>query len=277
MMFFPFENTDWVLKTELTTSHDYELIVPSLVSTGMDDICKPLAEFLTVALVKPDENNSTPLTIQQQVGLAHYAPGPADVSCRWNNILYYDLPGLLPSGITAVSDPALMDVTHGVRDMATESCVDHNDHTDSCELAHCPQTIHEQLGDAKVTGSCPLAGPSSTMTYPLCTMGVMHSFTVCQIGGCSNRPSTLTAIPLGLLASMLPQPRQWPSKTFFVGSACFDIGTDILPFSITPSDATSHCAHAMLVADRVRLDAFYLGGDPESSAIAPSEVSHLQM
>jgi hypothetical protein len=35
-------------------------------------------------------------------------------------------------------------------------------------------------------------------------------------------------------------------------------------------------ARAMLAADRVRVDAFDLGGDPESGAIAPGEVSRLR-
>jgi hypothetical protein len=50
----------------------------------------------------------------------------------------------------------------------------------------------------------------------------------------------------------------------------------LLPFSIAPADAISPQARSMLVADRVRADAFDLGGDPESGDIAPSEVSRLR-
>jgi hypothetical protein len=62
----------------------------------------------------------------------------------------------------------------------------------------------------------------------------------------------------------------------FVGAAYHDIGTGLLPFSITPSDVTSPHARAMLEADRARVDAFDLGGDPESVDIALGDVSRLR-
>jgi hypothetical protein len=48
----------------------------------------------------------------------------------------------------------------------------------------------------------------------------------------------------------------------YAGSSYFDIGSGPLSFSITPTDATSVQARAMLAADRVRADAFDLGADP---------------
>jgi hypothetical protein len=62
----------------------------------------------------------------------------------------------------------------------------------------------------------------------------------------------------------------------FVGAAYHNIGMGLLPFSITPSDATSPHARAMLAADQTRVDAFDLGGNPESGAIAPGDVSRLR-
>jgi hypothetical protein len=65
-------------------------------------------------------------------------------------------------------------------------------------------------------------------------------------------------------------------KSFrLAGSTYFDIGSGLLPFSITPADATSAQARAMLVADRVRGDAFNIGADPKSGSIVPGEVSRL--
>jgi hypothetical protein len=60
------------------------------------------------------------------------------------------------------------------------------------------------------------------------------------------------------------------------GSTYFDIGSGLLPFSITPADATSAQARAMLVADQVRADAFDIGADPKSGSIGPGEVSRLR-
>jgi hypothetical protein len=61
----------------------------------------------------------------------------------------------------------------------------------------------------------------------------------------------------------------------FAGSSYFDIGSGILPFSTTPSDATSPAAHTLLAADRRRADVFDLGADTESDAIAPIDVGRL--
>jgi hypothetical protein len=59
-------------------------------------------------------------------------------------------------------------------------------------------------------------------------------------------------------------------------STYFDIGSGLLPFSITPADDTSAQARAMLVADRVRADTFNIGADPESGSIGPGGVSRLR-
>jgi hypothetical protein len=55
----------------------------------------------------------------------------------------------------------------------------------------------------------------------------------------------------------------------FVVAAYHDIGTGLLPFSITPSDAISPHDRAMLAADRIRSDAIDLDGGPESGGISP--------
>jgi hypothetical protein len=62
----------------------------------------------------------------------------------------------------------------------------------------------------------------------------------------------------------------------YAGSSYFNIGSGLLPFSITSTDATSVHARAMLAADRVRANAFDLGADPESGAVAPGKVSRLR-
>jgi hypothetical protein len=62
----------------------------------------------------------------------------------------------------------------------------------------------------------------------------------------------------------------------YAGSSYFDIRSGLLPFSITPTNATSVQSWAMLAADRVRADAFDLRADPESGTVAPDEVSRLR-
>jgi hypothetical protein len=51
----------------------------------------------------------------------------------------------------------------------------------------------------------------------------------------------------------------------FMGAAYHGIGARILPFSITPSDATSPHALAMVAADRIWAYAFHLEAPPPES------------
>jgi hypothetical protein len=82
-------------------------------------------DFLTVDLVKPSTENTTPLTLQPCVGIAGYVPGPAVVSHRRQHFLYRDLPALISaSANTSSSEPALVDVARGMRGMVTEERLD---------------------------------------------------------------------------------------------------------------------------------------------------------
>jgi hypothetical protein len=58
----------------------------------------------------------------------------------------------------------------------------------------------------------------------------------------------------------------------FIGASYFDIGSGLLPFSITPVNGASQQARSMLSMDRVRTDTFELGADPKSGAILPGDV-----
>jgi hypothetical protein len=70
---------------------------------------------------------------------------------------------------------------------------------------------------------------------------------------------------------------EWQNKvSLFSVCQYFDIGTGLLPFSITPSYAQSSTARFMLDANQGHADAFDLDADPESSAISPSDVPRLQ-
>jgi hypothetical protein len=110
----------------------------------------PLLDFLDLALVHPTEKDTEPILVQSQVGLAAYVPGPAVVSHRREHLLHRGFPGLFPSTMTAASDPALLDVARGVRDMVSESRAEREDRYNSCEVTRRPRTIRERLGEVIV-------------------------------------------------------------------------------------------------------------------------------
>jgi hypothetical protein len=116
----------------------------------MDRMCVPLVNFLTLALVHPTEEDMEPILFQSQSGIAAYVPGPAVVSHRREHLLYRDLLCMLPSATNAASDPALLDVARGVRDMVSESRAEQEDRANSRGVTRRPRTIRERLGDVIV-------------------------------------------------------------------------------------------------------------------------------
>jgi hypothetical protein len=135
MAYIPFEMMELVLDARPTARQAYEFIVPALVDRGMEVMCTPLVDFLTLALVQPTEAIVSPYPLQKQVGMASYTPGPAVVGYCREHILYRDLSGILPSAMATPSDPALLDVARGVRYMVMESRADRDDRAFSREVA----------------------------------------------------------------------------------------------------------------------------------------------
>jgi hypothetical protein len=137
--YLPFDLMEMVLGADLTARQAYKLIIPVLVDTGYKEICEPLVDFLTVALVKPSKDNASPLTLQPCVGIAGYVPRPVVVSHRQKHVLYRDIISLVPANATtAPSDPAWMEVARGMRDMVAEARLYRNDRSDAREVAPSP-------------------------------------------------------------------------------------------------------------------------------------------
>jgi hypothetical protein len=111
LAYIPFELMELVLGADLKMRQTYKLSMPTLLHNGYASICDPLADFLTVALVNPSAPNVPPLTLQPCVGNAGYFPIPAVVSYRQQQLMYCDIPTLMPTSTTGpASDPALFDV-----------------------------------------------------------------------------------------------------------------------------------------------------------------------
>jgi hypothetical protein len=147
--YIPFDLMEMVLGADLTARQAYEFITPAMVDTGYEAIWEPLVDFLTVALVKPSAENTTPLTLQPCVGITGYVPSPAVVSRRRQHFLYHDLSALIPASATASSsDQALVDVARGMRDMVKEARLDRNDRLDARGVARLPRTMRDRLGDS---------------------------------------------------------------------------------------------------------------------------------
>jgi hypothetical protein len=245
----------------------------------VQDTCSGIINFLTVALVLPTDESEVPVTVWAQAGRSGYTPGPVAINYRRTQVLYRDLPCLRPSAgpPSNSSDPALVDVARGMRDMVMEARAERNVRIGTREENRHPKSVREKMGDTITDrllllcrASCDEELPRLYQEWAARTKGVSErwifqqavesSCTVLRVPAFEVTPTQVTALKNFRLA----------------GSTYFDIGSDLLPFSITPADATSAPARAMLAADRVRADAFDIGADPESGSIGPGEVSRLR-
>jgi hypothetical protein len=278
MAYFPFEFMEPLLGADLTARQVFELIVPALIDVGLQDTCASLIEFLTVALVQPTTDVETPLTVQAQAGKVSHSPGPMAIYHRREHVLYRDLPALRPSALLpAASDPALLDVAKGMRDMVVEARADRNDRADHWDASRRPKTTRDKMGDRITDRLLVLCRATSDEDLP----PLYHEWAA-RPQGVSDRYVLQQAIEASCAALSVPVFEATPTQVMalknfrLAESTYFDIGSGLLSFSITPADATSTQARAMLVADRIRSDAFDIGADPESGSIGPSEVSRLR-
>jgi hypothetical protein len=150
MAYPPYPLVGGLFGSNFTARQAYDLLVLELIDGGLTTICAPLVDFLTVALARPSEHRSTPLTVQQHLGKWGYVPGTAAISYRQEHVLYWDLPGLRPVRGETLSDPALLDVARGVREMVAEARADRNDHADSRALSRLPRSVRDRLGETIV-------------------------------------------------------------------------------------------------------------------------------
>jgi hypothetical protein len=251
--YIPFDLMDMVLGADLTARQAYELIIPALVDTDYEAICEPLVDFLTVALVKPPAENTTPLTLQPCVGITGYVPSPAVASHRRRHFLYRDLSTLIPSSsTTSSSDPALVDVARGMRDMVTGVRLDQNDRSGGRKVARLPRTARDRLGESLTDRLLLMCRVDNENDLPQ----VYHEWAT-RPHGFSERYTLQQSVDSAATSLDVPSFEVTPTQVmdfknfWYAGSSYFDIGSGLLPFSITPTDATSVQARAMLAADRV--------------------------
>jgi hypothetical protein len=154
---------------------------------------------------------------------------------------------------------------------------DRNDRTCARNVAHRPCTAKERSNDVLMDRMLLMCRVNHDDDLPQ----VYHEWAACPCG-VSDRYILQQSFDLAAAILEVPSFEITPTQvmTFknfrYAGSGYFDIGSGLLPFSITPSESTYVQARAMLAADHVRVDAFDLGADPMVGAVAPGEVTRLQ-
>jgi hypothetical protein len=121
-----------------------------MADAGLVEICEPLVEFFTLALVKPSATLSTPFTVQTQVGVSGYVPSLTSISYQQEHVLYRDLADLQSVPRSGPGDPAMLGIARSVRDVVSEARDERTNRAKAREIAWRPHTMGERLSDTIV-------------------------------------------------------------------------------------------------------------------------------
>jgi hypothetical protein len=155
--------------------------------------------------------------------------------------------------------------------------INRNDRLDHRVILDLPKSARDKFGDRVMDRFLLLCRVEDDDNLPL----LYHEWAA-PPKGVSERYVMQQSVDVACATLSLPPFQVSPAHVMafknpqFSGGQYFDIGTGLLPFSITPVDAQSSAARVMRAADQGRADAFDLGADLETSAIAPVDVPRLR-
>jgi hypothetical protein len=108
---------------DYTAGEAFELSYPLLEAEGLDGVCAPFLEFLQVASTQPSGDKPHPVTLQDEMGLAHRLILPAVVRYRCEALLYRLLPETRLTTV-ALPDAFAASMSAGLTHIAAEMHAD---------------------------------------------------------------------------------------------------------------------------------------------------------
>jgi hypothetical protein len=96
-MFVLFYLVTMLIGKDYTVGEAFELSYTLLEADGLDGVCAPFLEFLQAATTQPSEDNPRPVTLQDEMGLAHRPIGPVVIRHIREAVVYRLLPGVWPT------------------------------------------------------------------------------------------------------------------------------------------------------------------------------------
>jgi hypothetical protein len=248
-----------VLGRKLSAGRAHNLLVPSIVASGLASNLKPLVDFLTITLVSPNGTTVTPATVRDKLGFK-WDSNPSLVGCHREKILYSLLPYLRPS-TPSRSDPYVQEFANGVKQFFTKMKDAQISGEDRRLEAARPKTFREKYGDRLADQMLLLTNQSDDDQLP----NFFHELAG-RPNGISERVLLQREVDLEARALGVQPFEATPSQILalktldFVGDGYTEIGIGIISFSVTPPDATSASALRMLSEDRARAETFYMSG-----------------
>jgi hypothetical protein len=242
----------------------------------MQQVCKELVDYLVVGVTNSAIDLVGPRTVQARVGLHDFYPSPAVISHSRDHVLYQQLTGLLPTA-AAVGDPEIVEITASMNNIASDMHHDLAVRETRCTEAHKPSTLHKKHGDRTADMLLLLTRSSDDEDLPEYYINVSD-----KPKGLSNRIVLQREVGAAAEASDLIPFQVTPSqviavKTYdFYGASYSEIGTEVLPFSITPADATFDKGRAAIQADRNRVKTSDLGRENVNGTMTVDNASKMR-
>jgi hypothetical protein len=100
-MYIPYQYMTLVLDMELTGREACLLLLPAIINDGLQQVCKPLVDFLVASVTEAANDLAGPRTVQPCIDIRDSYPSPAVVNHLPEHILYWQLPGIRPAAATA--------------------------------------------------------------------------------------------------------------------------------------------------------------------------------
>jgi hypothetical protein len=275
-MYLPFRYMLMVLGQDLTACEACLLLLPAIVNDGLQQSCRELVDFLVVGVTKAATGIEGTYLVLPRLGLRDFQASPTVINSRHETVLYRHLPSLAPA-MASVGDPALVGISASMNSIASAM---HNDlavRESRYKENKKAVTVRDKYGYRTADMLLLLTRSDDDNDLPDYYQGIASKPKGLSERVIFQREVDAAADVMGLVPFQVTPSQVMNMKSFdFCGPAYSEIGTGILPFSITPPDATSDRDRAAIMADRARAETYDLSGEAVNGAIITSGAARMR-
>jgi hypothetical protein len=274
-MYLPFRYTSLVLGQDITARESCLLIFPAIVSDGLQQACWELVDFLVVKVTKAANYLENTRLVLQRLGLRDFHASPAVINSRRDTVLYQQLTALTPT-TTAAGDTAMVGITASMNNIASAMHIDLAVRETYYAENKKALTVREKYGCGTAKMLLLITRSEDEYEPPEYYISISAKPKGLSERVIFQRKVDAAAEVLGLVPFKVT-PSQVMStsiKSFdFCGPSYSEIGTGILPFSITPDDTTSDRGRAAIMTNRKRAETYDLSGEAMNGAITTADAA----
>ena len=250
-MFIPYPLVPYVLDRQLSAKEAFDVLVPVIQSLELTDACKPLLDFLLIATTQSAGVPNEPLTLQDSLGVTP-SNARAIHQTRRTQLLYHHLPAARPSNAPR-SDPALLGMLTEMRQVREATQDDLEDRRNEREKVRLPKTVEEKwpsMAD-RLCKLCNVEDPTGLPQF-------WHEAAALKKGSGTIRSLLQDAVETSADRFKVQTPHVTVAHATtltnwaFAGTSLFNVGTGLLPFTVTPPGAVSMESRVRFERDQER-------------------------